>query len=51
MQGSDPGVTISIYWPPITSYTIPGPPVFTCGGGSSKSLLPEVTLKQRLTFN
>lgn len=29
-QGSDPGVKISIYWPPVTNYQIPGPSVFTC---------------------
>ncbi|RPA94402.1 glycoside hydrolase family 61 protein [Choiromyces venosus 120613-1] len=28
--GSDPGVTINIYWPVVTSYTIPGPRLFTC---------------------
>ncbi|KAK1222208.1 hypothetical protein PQX77_014952 [Marasmius sp. AFHP31] len=29
-QGTDPGVTFNLYWPPFTSYTIPGPKVFTC---------------------
>ncbi|KAK3366219.1 glycoside hydrolase family 61 protein [Lasiosphaeria ovina] len=29
-SGTDPGVKISIYWPPLTSYTIPGPSVFAC---------------------
>ena len=29
-QGSDPGVKLSIYWPPVTNYKIPGPGVFTC---------------------
>ncbi|KAG8951664.1 hypothetical protein FRC03_012473 [Tulasnella sp. 419] len=28
-HGSDPGITINIYYPTPTSYTIPGPPVFT----------------------
>ncbi|KAL0569605.1 hypothetical protein V5O48_012358 [Marasmius crinis-equi] len=23
-KGSDPGITLSIYWPPVTNYTIPG---------------------------
>lgn len=23
-KGSDPGITISIYWPPVTNYTVPG---------------------------
>ncbi|KAF6808172.1 endoglucanase II (glycosyl hydrolase family 61) [Colletotrichum sojae] len=29
-KSSDPGVTINIYWPVVTSYTIPGPALFTC---------------------
>ncbi|KAK4211232.1 putative glycoside hydrolase family 61 protein [Rhypophila decipiens] len=29
-KGSDPGVKISIYWPPVTNYVVPGPSVFTC---------------------
>ncbi|RYO88520.1 hypothetical protein DL766_007228 [Monosporascus sp. MC13-8B] len=29
-KGSDPGITINIYWPPVESYKIPGPNVFTC---------------------
>jgi hypothetical protein len=29
-KGSDPGVTINIFWPVVTSYTVPGPSVFTC---------------------
>jgi len=29
-KGSDPGVKVNIYNPPITSYKIPGPSVFTC---------------------
>ena len=33
--GSDPGVTKNIYYPPVTSYVIPGPSVFTCGAGGS----------------
>ncbi|KAG8956481.1 hypothetical protein FRC03_010817 [Tulasnella sp. 419] len=36
-HGSDPGITINIYYPPVTSYTIPGPPVFTCPGSSGSS--------------
>jgi len=27
---TDPGITIDIYWPVVTNYTIPGPAVFTC---------------------
>ncbi|KAG6907062.1 hypothetical protein DXG01_010708 [Tephrocybe rancida] len=33
--GSDPGITVNIYYPVLTSYTIPGPSVFTCGAGGS----------------
>ncbi|ROT37052.1 glycoside hydrolase family 61 protein [Sodiomyces alkalinus F11] len=29
-RGSDPGVSISIYWPPVTNYQIPGPQLFQC---------------------
>jgi cellulase len=29
-KGSDPGITMSIYYPPVTSYKIPGPAVFKC---------------------
>ncbi|TQN66343.1 putative endo-beta-1,4-glucanase D [Colletotrichum shisoi] len=29
-KSSDPGVTLSIWWPPVTDYVIPGPAVFTC---------------------
>ncbi|EIM85306.1 glycoside hydrolase [Stereum hirsutum FP-91666 SS1] len=28
--GSDPGITVNIYYPTLTNYTIPGPDVFTC---------------------
>ncbi|KAL2022394.1 hypothetical protein VTK56DRAFT_5461 [Thermocarpiscus australiensis] len=29
-KSSDPGVTINIYYPPVTNYQIPGPSVFSC---------------------
>ncbi|KAI0693480.1 glycoside hydrolase family 61 protein [Cytidiella melzeri] len=29
-HGTDPGITINIYYPTVTNYTIPGPAVFTC---------------------
>ncbi|SPN99287.1 related to cel1 protein precursor [Cephalotrichum gorgonifer] len=29
-KGTDPGVKVNIYWPPLESYTIPGPEVFKC---------------------
>ncbi|KAF5369396.1 hypothetical protein D9758_002798 [Tetrapyrgos nigripes] len=46
-KGTDPGITVNIYYPPLTSYTIPGPPVFTCSGsnsgGSSGASTPTTT--------
>ena len=46
-QGADPGITIGIYYPPITNYIIPGPAVFSCSGstgvGSSSSAVPSST--------
>ncbi|QRW11838.1 glycoside hydrolase family 61 protein [Ceratobasidium sp. AG-Ba] len=33
-KGSDPGITVNIYYPPLTSYTIPGPRPFTCDGST-----------------
>ncbi|KAF8591017.1 lytic polysaccharide monooxygenase [Ramaria rubella] len=29
-KGTDPGITINIYYPVVTNYTIPGPAVFAC---------------------
>jgi len=29
-SGSHPGVKINLYWPVVTSYSVPGPSVFTC---------------------
>ncbi|KAF8294821.1 hypothetical protein DL93DRAFT_2068470, partial [Clavulina sp. PMI_390] len=40
-SGSDPGILINIYYPTVTSYTIPGPPVFTC---VSSTLLPSMSI-------
>ncbi|KAG9018747.1 hypothetical protein FRB90_010054 [Tulasnella sp. 427] len=34
-KGTDPGITINIYYPAVTNYTIPGPRPFTCSGSSS----------------
>ncbi|KAG8747187.1 hypothetical protein FRC12_014127 [Ceratobasidium sp. 428] len=34
-SGTDPGVKISIYYPPVTNYIIPGPRPFTCDGSST----------------
>jgi hypothetical protein len=36
--GTDPGITINIYYPAITNFTIPGPALFTCDGSSSTSI-------------
>jgi hypothetical protein len=33
-KSSDPGVTISIYYPPVTNYVIPGPRPLVCGTDS-----------------
>ncbi|CAE6387439.1 unnamed protein product, partial [Rhizoctonia solani] len=38
--GTDPGITVNIYvrfilYPPLTSYTIPGPRPFTCDGSTA----------------
>ncbi|CAE6457665.1 unnamed protein product [Rhizoctonia solani] len=27
--GTEPGLLINIYWPPVTNYTLPGPAVWT----------------------
>jgi hypothetical protein len=35
-SGSDPGVKIGIYYPPVTNYVIPGPRPLTCSGGGSQ---------------
>ncbi|EPS44225.1 hypothetical protein H072_1797 [Dactylellina haptotyla CBS 200.50] len=34
-SGSDPGVLVNIYYPPLSTYVIPGPRPYTCGGGSN----------------
>ncbi|PAV17130.1 glycoside hydrolase family 61 [Pyrrhoderma noxium] len=34
-KGSDPGITVNIYYPPLTSYTIPGPSVFSCSNSGT----------------
>jgi hypothetical protein len=54
-SGSDPGVKISIYYPPVTNYVIPGPRPMTCSGGStnppasSSSSAPTTTLRTSTT--
>ncbi|KAF8899803.1 glycosyl hydrolase family 61-domain-containing protein [Gymnopilus junonius] len=39
-KGTDPGITIDIYYPTVTNYTIPGPSVFSCNGSGSSSPPP-----------
>jgi len=38
-KGTDPGITINIYQN-LPSYTIPGPPLFSCGGSASSAPAP-----------
>ncbi|KAH7106250.1 glycosyl hydrolase family 61-domain-containing protein [Auriculariales sp. MPI-PUGE-AT-0066] len=47
-KGSDPGITLSIYYPPVTNYVIPGPRPFTCSGsdGGSNSTVTSSTPTQ-----
>ncbi|KAK6351338.1 hypothetical protein TWF718_004502 [Orbilia javanica] len=33
--GTDPGISVNIYYPPLSTYVIPGPRPFTCGGTQS----------------
>ncbi|KAF3940881.1 Endoglucanase-4 [Dactylella cylindrospora] len=44
-QQNDPGVLVNIYYPPLTSYTIPGPRPFTCADGGN----PTTTSKPAST--
>lgn len=39
-KGTDPGVKLSIYYPPVTNYIIPGPSVFSCSGGGGGNPQP-----------
>ncbi|KAF9457389.1 glycosyl hydrolase family 61-domain-containing protein [Collybia nuda] len=41
-SGSDPGIKINIYQT-LSSYTIPGPPVFSCSGSNPITTNPPVT--------
>ncbi|KAF8169008.1 glycosyl hydrolase family 61-domain-containing protein [Mycena galopus ATCC 62051] len=49
--GTDPGITVNIYYPLLTNYTIPGPPVFSCSGGgvSSSSTVGTTTTAKSTT--
>jgi len=42
-KGTDPGITVNIYYPLLTSYTIPGPPVFSCSGSGSTTTIVQTT--------
>ncbi|KAF7291755.1 CBM1 domain-containing protein [Mycena chlorophos] len=49
-HGTDPGITVNIYYPLLTNYTIPGPEVFTCDGSSgSTSVSSSSTIKSTTT--
>ncbi|KAF8300469.1 hypothetical protein DL93DRAFT_2173412 [Clavulina sp. PMI_390] len=48
-SGSDPGILINIYYPAVTNYTIPGPPVFTCPSGSGSSTAKTTTTSKATT--
>ncbi|KAJ7039343.1 glycosyl hydrolase family 61-domain-containing protein [Mycena alexandri] len=41
--GTDPGITVNIYYPLLTNYTIPGPPVFSCSGGGVSTATSKTT--------
>ncbi|KAJ7676162.1 glycosyl hydrolase family 61-domain-containing protein [Mycena rosella] len=42
-HGTDPGITVNIYYPTLTNYTIPGPPVFSCSGGGATTTVGATT--------
>ncbi|KAG9121200.1 hypothetical protein FRC07_002948 [Ceratobasidium sp. 392] len=44
-SGTDPGILVNIYYPPLTSYTIPGPRPFTCDGSSTPTTPVTTTTK------
>jgi len=48
-SGSDPGITINIYYPPVTSYIVPGPSVFSCGGSGSTTSNPTKPTTSTIT--
>ncbi|KAG9103176.1 hypothetical protein FRC06_011876 [Ceratobasidium sp. 370] len=48
-SGTDPGVKINIYYPPVTNYTIPGPRPFTCDGSTSPVTTTPVTTTNAVT--
>ncbi|PVH69896.1 carbohydrate-binding module family 1 protein [Cadophora sp. DSE1049] len=49
-SASDPGILLSIYYPPLTSYTIPGPRPFVCGSGGSQPTTATTTQRTTTTL-
>ncbi|KAF7288381.1 CBM1 domain-containing protein [Mycena chlorophos] len=48
-HSTDPGITVNIYYPLLTNYTIPGPDVFTCDGTSSGTTTSSSSIKSTTT--
>ncbi|EWC46811.1 hypothetical protein DRE_04056 [Drechslerella stenobrocha 248] len=51
-SATDPGILVNIYYPPLSTYVIPGPRPFTCGGTqptSSPTTLRTSTTSSRTT--
>ncbi|KAG9121201.1 hypothetical protein FRC07_002949 [Ceratobasidium sp. 392] len=48
-SGTDPGILVNIYYPPLTNYTIPGPRPFTCDGSSATTAPVTSTTKAATT--
>jgi len=46
---SDPGILINIYYPVVTSYTIPGPRPYTCGASNPTTTAKQTTLATTTT--
>ncbi|KAG5650131.1 hypothetical protein H0H81_000592 [Sphagnurus paluster] len=47
-KGTDPGISVNIY-SGLSSYTIPGPSVFSCNGQSNPTTTPATTSKPTTT--
>ncbi|KAF8300473.1 hypothetical protein DL93DRAFT_2188177 [Clavulina sp. PMI_390] len=48
-SGTDPGILINIYYPTVTSYTIPGPTVFTCTTSTAKATSTSTSTTAKTT--
>lgn len=48
-KGTDPGITTNIYYPLLTNYTVPGPPVFSCSGGGASTPVGTTTVATTTT--